>query len=68
MDRFSEQLAERIRLTVGSIRRAIAAGTAERARSGEQAVAWQAAIDGQLATLAAVDTRLDAIRTQAANP
>ena len=66
VNRFSQQLAERIRLTVDSIRRAIEAGTVERAHSGEQAAARQAAIDGQLATLAAVDARLDAIRTQAA--
>lgn len=62
----SEYLAERIRLTLDSVRRAIEAGTVERAYSGEQAEARQAAIDGQLATLAAVDARLDAIRAQAA--
>lgn len=67
VDRFGEHLAERIRLTLDSIRRAIEAGTVERAQSGAQAEARQAAIDGQLAALAAVDARLDAIRTQAAN-
>jgi hypothetical protein len=67
VNRFSQHLAERIRLTLESIRRAIAAGTVERAHSSEQATARQAAIDKQLVTLAAVDTRLDAIRTQAAN-
>ena len=66
VNRFSQQLAERIRLTLESIRRAIAAGTVERAHSGEQAAARQATIDGQLATLAAVHTRLEEIRTQAA--
>jgi len=66
VNRFAQQLAERLRLTVGSIRHAIEAGTVERAHSGEQAAARQAAIDDQLATLAAVDARLDAIRTQAA--
>ena len=65
VNRFAQQLAERIRLTLESIRRAIAAGTAERAHSGEQAAARQAAIDGQLAMLATVDARLEEIRTQA---
>jgi hypothetical protein len=59
-------LAERIRLTLDSVRRAIAAGTAEHAHSGEQAAARQAAIDGQLAALPAVGARLEEIRAQAA--
>jgi hypothetical protein len=65
--RFSQQLAERIELTLDSIRRAIEAGAVERARSSEQAKARQAAIDARLATLVSAEEQLGAVRAQAAN-
>jgi len=65
--RFSRQSAERIQLTLDGIRKAIEAGSIERAHSGEKAAARQASIDGQLATLVAVEQRLEMIRSQAAS-
>jgi len=67
MTRFSRQLADRIRLTLDSVRAAIEAGTVERARSSEQAAARHAAIDQQRLILAAVEERLTMLREQSAN-
>jgi GTPase SAR1 family protein len=65
--RFSQHLAERIRLTLDSIQKAIAAGTVARAQSSEQSGVRHASIDAQLRTLAATEADLTAIRAQAAN-
>ncbi|HUI24494.1 MAG TPA: dynamin family protein [Candidatus Kryptonia bacterium] len=66
LDRFSQNLATRIRVTLDNIHSAIAAGTLARERSNEEAKSRQSSIDAHMAIVSAVEQRLNAIREQAA--
>lgn len=66
LDRFSQNLAARIRVTLDNIHSAIAIGSVARARSGEEAASRQSSIDAQLVTVSAIERRLNTIREEAA--